>query len=907
MKTFLEEVAVKIIDSHPNLSGIKIILPTKRSIGFLKEVIKRHIKQPVFSPEIVGMGVFIQELSGLETESKINVIHDLYTTYKKVSDPTSPIDVDEFMSWAFQLLQDFNEIDAYLTDPEKIFNEISALEAMSSWGQDDTKHTKNHFYKHLFTYYTELRNTLLSKGKAYAGMQYREAVNNLSLYLETHEVHHYFIGLNAFNAAEKQIVETLLYEKKATVWWDLDPYFYEESQHPASHFIRQYASKWKPHLQPPQFEKNFEKPKTIHLISTSKDVAQAAYAVQIAKKYAEQNSATAVVLGQESMLIPALSSINSATDAWNVTMGYPLASTEVSLFFNLLFEVHENRTPQGFSFFKVAALLQCCRFYKVLEEQEIPVRKFLKQWATNNTSYLNEELFEMGGTTASSEWADLLFQPFEKAATFLARLTKISDLAHGFYSRFKDLDSKLWVRSFLKLQSVFEKLQPLCENDAMPLQLEQLHFFVRELLSRERIDFKGTPFSEIQIMGLLETRALDFENVIITNLNEGILPNGKSFGSFIPFEVRKNNELPTFLDADKLFAYPFFRLLQRAKNIYLLYNETTEGLSSGAKSRFIHLLEHFNLNQHTIVHEQLESVYEQVTKNPKTATKTDEVVARLKEVATEGISPSSLVQYIRNPYDFYEQRLLGIKERPSLEKSLRATDKGTLIHQVLETLYTPYLNIRMEAHFYNEMISKLDDTMHELYAKVAGGSSPFGNDYMTVEISKEIIRSFLRQEQEVAASNNLTVIALETSLETEVVLPQQKITVRLRGTADRIDVLNGTHRLIDYKTGSVEPNSLWIKDWELLRQEPKRGPCFQVLLYAMMFHTNFKEAAHLQAGIISFRNFDTSFMPIMIPTDQKKKMPLNIDAESCEKFQGELITLLEEIFGPTPFVSEESG
>ena len=235
------------------------------------------------------------------------------------------------------------------------------------------------------------------------------------------------------------------------------------------------------------------------------------------------------------------------------------------------------------------------------------------------------------------------------------------------------------------------------------------------LIQQETFDFKGDPLNGIQIMGVLETRLLDFDNVIITNLNEGILPNGKTPFSWIPFDVRKKFEMNTFIEQDHLYAYHFYRLLQRAKKVFLLYNASAEGLFSGERSRFLVQLEYFKEPQHQLKFKQAQLPFPELEDKPKTAYKTQAVLDHLEEIRRSGFSPSSLTQYIRNPLSFYEQRMLKIQPVHEISNQLSAMDKGTIMHKVLEILYQPYLSQDMKISNYDKMLELLSNTLDSVF------------------------------------------------------------------------------------------------------------------------------------------------------------------------------------------------
>jgi len=396
-------------------------------------------------------------------------------------------------------------------------------------------------------------------------------------------------------------------------------------------------------------------------------------------------------------------------------------------------------------------------------------------------------------------------------------------------------------------------------------------------------------------MGVLETRVLDFDHVIITHVNEGILPFGKTPFSWIPFDVRKKFGLNTFVEQDHLYAYHFFRLLQRAKKISLFYNDASEGLFSGEKSRFLIQLEFFKLPNHEIKFKQLDFQLQAQSLTPKQAVKSAAVMDRLVAVGTQGFSPSSLLQYLRDPYQFYEQRLLGIRPEDEFESDINAADKGTIIHKILEFLYEPFLDKVMEPKHYDEMLKILPDKLNLIFKEKYPHEALYtGKNYLILEVTCRILKQFIEREKSfVENGNELTIKGLEKKFHLPVFVPVINKEVYLKGTVDRIDNLNGISRIVDYKTGNVNAADLSFVNWEELVTNPKKGPLFQVMLYAYAL----KDKTPVNSGIIPLKNFDNQFLSVR---NQEKggKGALSIDSEVLKMFEKQLFKLFAEIYDP---------
>ena len=911
-KSFLDEVAEQIIASKYSLDSIKIIVPSNRSIRFLNEAFKKVIDQPTFAPTMVNIETFVQELSGLNRISSIALLFEFYNCYQSTTPEKLTETFDQYLSWGSALLQEFNDIDAYLAPQNDLFDHLIALKKIEQWGEE-TPLIKDYisFSKRLPVYYNTIYQQLLENRKGYAGMQFREAVNNLAFYLDANKSHHFFVGFNALNTAEGRIIQELIANGQGTIIWDLDAHFFEDPFHVSGHFIRNYFKEWTSLKQQPkpQFPNNFNTAKQIEIISVAKNITQAKAAAQIVKEIheTEEQTTTAVVLGQESLLIPVISGIASFSDDWNVTMGYPLQQTTVASFFNLWMELHQYTNQDKLDFFKVELLLESCASSQLFKKAETTLLTKLAQLKKQNRVLVPHDTLTQ--IDADQGVGHLLFDPFSTVDDFLNRFLEICDLGYDFYQQQQDQHTKLLASYFMRFKPIFRQLQLLQERFDFLKGLSELKVLLMTLLQKETIDFTGEPLKGIQVMGLLETRLLDFDNVIITNVNEGVLPAGKGTTSFIPNAVKMKFGLPTFLEQDTIFSYHFFRVLQRAKNIFLLYNSTSDGLFSGEKSRFLYQLEYFQSSKHQLSFKQVTTHFPSAVTTNETVEKTASILNALKVVAKEGFSPSSLSQYIRNPYLFYEQRVLGIKEPETLESTINAMDKGTMIHNVLESLYKPYLNQELTLKDYEQMLNSYSTLLSQEYKRVYHGNEErSGANYIVFELAKALIKNFLTTEKElIAKGNRLKILALEEKFTVPIAHPEFNFPIHLKGMVDRIDQWNDTIRIVDYKTGTVKPADLSLSEWEELRTQPKKSPLFQVLLYAYVFKDRFSDSSNFQAGVISFRNFDNKFLPFSLKQGKSKMVTVPLETPHFTALEKQLFSLLSEIFDRnSPFINSLS-
>ena len=436
-----------------------------------------------------------------------------------------------------------------------------------------------------------------------------------------------------------------------------------------------------------------------------------------------------------------------------------------------------------------------------------------------------------------------------------------------------------------------------------------LGIIYKELLSSETLDFQGEPLQGLQIMGMLESRVLDFETVIISSVNEGILPSGKSNNSFIPFDVKWENKLPTYKEKDAVYTYHFYRLLQRAKNIYILYNTEADVLTGGEKSRFITQLQLEGVHQ---INHQIIAPQVPVIKPPLNEIyKTTELLNQIIEVAKQGFSPSSLTNYIRNPIDFYYQKILKIKEHDDAEETVAANTLGTVVHNTLEDFYEPFVGTFLTVENIKSLKPKIDERVsYHFKNEYKEGDITKGKNLIIFEIAKRYVSNFLDLEiEDLKAGNQIKIIAIEAKNDVLFDIPELKFPVNLTGKVDRVDEYNGVTRIIDYKTGHVKQSSVEIVNWEDITTDyDKFSKSFQVLTYALMMHQSNQIKLPIEAGIISFKNLNNGFLKFAKKdkAGPYAKKDVLITEETLNEFGNELKQLILEICNINiPFTEKE--
>jgi hypothetical protein len=410
---------------------------------------------------------------------------------------------------------------------------------------------------------------------------------------------------------------------------------------------------------------------------------------------------------------------------------------------------------------------------------------------------------------------------------------------------------------------VINKLISYYQSHSVDSNPETLYALYKQVIDLAEVSFEGEPLEGLQIMGVLESRVLDFETVIITSVNEGKFPSGKSGNSFIPYDVKREYGLPTYKEKDAIYTYHFYHLLQRAKNIYLIYNSDSEGLDAGERSRFITQLQVENRDNHTLSFEMYHPEVPQTAYEPIVIPKDAAVLQQLQDIATHKyFSPSALTNYIRNPIQFYFQRLLRVFEAEEVEENIAVNTLGTIIHAVLEDLYKPFIGQVLTEAAIMQCFALIDEKVLEKFKDVyKEGEIKKGRNLLAFEVAKRNVYNFLKLELDALQQGDVVqIIALEQPFERELIHPKLPFPIKIGGNVDRIELRNHRIRIIDYKTGKVDANAVMLSKWEGLTEDIKNDKIIQVLAYAFLYEQQAK-GQPVEVGIISFKNLKAGFLP----------------------------------------------
>ena len=913
MQSFIEFVVEKALRQYDNIATQCIfILPSKRASLFLKKAISKAEGKTTLSPEIYSIEEFIENISGLVTANSTSQIFELFAAYQKIGDYEKE-SFDSFLKWGQTLLQDFNEIDRHLVDASQLYQNIAAIQEVNHWSltPDKTEMIENylHFWKHLESIYEEFNSNLKNKGLGHQGLIYKSAVQNLDSYIQKEKKSHLFIGFNALNTAEIQIIQTILKESNSSIYWDIDSYFLEDQIHDASHFIRKYQATWYILKNKPLqgISTNYLSEKNINIIGVPKNISQVNYVgnliADINTKSPEHLKNAALILGNENLLNPLINAIPKNISTVNITMGQKLETTTMASFFLNLIDFHESKTQKGWFHKNFLQLLTHSYTSLLLESIDLSTDSIVKIIKTNNWSYIGSEQINTLIPSKQQKTLSLLAEvksPIDLISLFLALIQQFRTIP----TVSKD---GLLMEQLYKFFTIFNQLKDLCTNYSFITNLKSLKHLYSQLITVETLDYQGDPVDGIQIMGMLESRLLDFETVILTSVNEGILPSGKSNNSFIPFDLKTKHGLPTYKEKDAVYTYHFYRLLQRAKNIYLIYNTEPDVLEGGERSRLITQL--LTDENRTDITESIAAPKIHLrNEGKKTIVKTNSLSQLIKRKASKGFSPSSLSNYIRNPISFYKQNLLNIDEVEEVEETLAANTFGIIVHDSLEELYTPFIGKNLTVAFLEDAKKQTAFVVKKNFDKsFKEGNLSTGKNFLSYHVILKYIHNFLDAELVEIKNHQIQIVGLEKELKVSLSIAGLDFPIVLKGKLDRIDIYDGITRIIDYKTGKVEKRNVEILDWSVITEDYQFSKAFQLLCYAFMFSKSItQEQKTIQAGIISMKNFTDG--TLLFAKKESARGPKNhlIDKDILIDFEQMLYQLISEICNSEiPFIEKE--
>ncbi|MCG0154412.1 PD-(D/E)XK nuclease family protein [Phocaeicola vulgatus] len=935
MESFLKLVAADLYKhTKGNLAHTAVVFPNKRAGLFFNEYLAQESDSPIWSPAYVSISELFRSLSPWEVGDPVKLVCELYKIFRRETQSTETL--DDFYFWGEMLISDFDDADKNKVDTDKLFSNLQDLRNIMddyTFIDDEQEEAIRQFFQNfsierrtalkerfislwdvLGNIYKGFRESLASQNIAYEGMMYRHVIEHLDVDKLPYEKY-VFVGFNVLNKVEHTLFTQLKDAGKAVFYWDYDEFYMKENRqavtHEAGEFIRRNLRDFPSPLSGELF-KNLSKPKEVHYIASSTENAQARYLPQwIRNNLTTPEKETAVVLCNEALLQPVLHSLPAEVKHVNITMGFPLSQTPVYSFLIALLELHThgfNFKSGRYTFQSVVTLLKHPYTRQLTGQAELLEKELTR----------NNRFYPLPGELGKDEFLTRLFTPLSGNLNLCIRLSETLQQVAGIYqantSGTEDTDAfnQLYRESLFKAYTTINRFRTLIEEDELTVQSETFRRLLVKVLSATNIPFHGEPAMGMQVMGVLETRNLDFRHLVLLSVNEGQLPKSGGDSSFIPYNLRKAFGMTTIEHKIAVYAYYFYRLLQRAERITLMYNTSSDGLNRGEWSRF--MLQFLIEWPHPITRQFLEAGQSPQGTSPITVEKTPDVMRRMQSLfdvranPKAKFSPSALNYYLDCPLKFYYRYVAGLSAPDEVSAEIDSATFGSIFHYAAEHIYkdlTTHGKVinkeALETLLRNEVKLQdyVDTAFKKLFFNVPQNEKPEYNGIQL--INSAVIARYLKQ----LLQNDLryapfTFIASEMEVDEpiDIQTPKGVIKSRIGGIIDRMDSKDGTLRIVDYKTGGdadTPPHveSLFIPD------KKRSNYVFQTFLYAAIMCRKQPTMKIAPALLYIHRAATETYSPVIQMGEPRKPKEAVEDFSKYEKeYRERLQGLLEEIFNP---------
>lgn len=933
METFLKQVAHDLYNkTEGNFTKVAIVFPNKRASLFFNEYLAQESDRPIWSPTYVSISELFRQSSDLSIADPIKLVCDLYKVFQKATGSKETL--DDFYFWGEMLIADFDDADKNMADTHALFSNLKDLnELMDNYDflEEGQKEALSQFFHNfsinqvtelkqrfismwnvLGDIYTEYKALLESQSIAYEGMLYRQVIEQLDV--EALPYNKYiFVGFNVLNKVEHTLFKKLNEAGKAMFYWDYDTFYLNKTPHEAGEFIRRNLRDFPSEL-PASFFDNLNQPKEVTFIESPTENGQVRYLPQwIRKNLTSQEKETAVVLCNEALLQPVLHALPDNVKHINITMGFPLSQTPAYSFVNALMELHTsgyNPNNGRYLFAEVISVLK-----HPYTRQLSPEAEKLEQTLTRDNRF-----YPLPSELKQDNVLELLFTPRRNNLDLCSMLSEALKEVAVIYQQqaasHSDAFDQLYRESLFKTYTLVNRFHTLIESKELNVQAGTFQRLLTRVMSSSSIPFHGEPAIGMQVMGVLETRNLDFRHLIMLSVNEGQLPKAGGDSSFIPYNLRKAFGMTTIDHKIAVYAYYFYRLMQRAEKVTLVYNTATDGINRGELSRF--MLQFLIEWGYPVLRKQLEAAQSPQDSTPIIIEKTPDIMERMKSVfdirnnPKALISPSALNCYLDCPLKFYYKYVALLSAPDEVTADIDSAKFGSIFHYAAEHIYKD-----LTAH--GKLISKenletllkdevrlqtyVDNGFKELFFNLPPNEQPEYNGIQLINsaVIVKYIQQLLRNDLRYAP---FTFVGSEQRIfeNIEICTSTGDIQSRIGGIIDRIDSKGESLRIVDYKTGGdadtpANVQSLFIPD------KKRSNYVFQTFLYASIVCKKLREKndSRLVAPALLYihRAASENYSPVIqMGEPRKPKEPVDNFAQHEGDFRENLKTLLEDIFNP---------
>ena len=945
MKPFLYQVASLFYEKwEAEVSRLAFVFPNRRTGLFFQKYLSEVADTPLFSPTILTINDLFIQLSGKQSADRISMLFILYDIYIRQSGSTETF--DEFLYWGEMLLNDFDDIDKYMANARMLFSNVTDLREIendfdflsdeqiaairSFWSsfypRGDTPNQQQFLavWQVLYDLYEEFRATLAAEGKGYEGMIFREVVESMergeSPDLPYEQI--VFVGLNALSVSEERFLAQLQKREIADFYWDYVSDKVTDPDNKASYFVSRNLKSFPSSMKlPPE-----EKVKTeIEVIGIPSGIGQAKHVYTLlsdwckeAEMSSEEALRTAVILPDEHLLIPVLNAIPEQIRRINVTMGYPLAGTPVASLIEYILALQKNvRYIDRNPLFYFRDVLPVLNHRYILSTSPEIISSLVKEITENNKIYISHTELE------KTPLLEILFTPVTGVEAFSDYLIKVLEELNKVMSALSDEEEEDAPQRTNDLEQEFifhyfttvNRMKEVMKDARIEMKIDTFFRLLKRVTDTITIPFHGEPLSGLQIMGVLETRALDFDRLIILSMNEGIFPQRKAANSFIPYNLRRGFGLPTYEHQDSVWAYHFYRLIERASHVSLLYDTRSNGLQTGEVSRFVHQL-HYHYE--VPMRDKLVVYNVSSSKTPPLAVpKREDIMRRLdayRKGGSKAISASAINTYLDCPLKFYFSVVEGIREEEEVSETIESDVFGSILHKVMEELYKPFQGkmvtvdllkaIRKDTALLTGAIAR---AFASEFFKTEVVRSLTGQNYLIGEMIRKYVEKILERDGKLTP---FVYIASERKIHGLISLSDHS-EIRLKGFIDRVDEVLDAIRIIDYKSGSGTTTFSSIESLFNKEEKDRAKAVMQVFMYCWMYaHFTENKGKTIQPGIYYVRSlFSDPFDPSVYHRIERGKSEKVEDFSGyAQAFEEGLRGCLDEIFNPEiPFTQTPTG
>lgn len=944
MNGFLKLVATHLYERYnENIGTLTLVFPNRRGGVFFTNYLNSLVIRPLISPEIMTINELFSNLSPLHVPDRLSLIFRLYKVYRELTKTTELF--DDFYYWGEMLVHDFDQVDKYLVNSRDLFTNVTELKEIDDrfssmldeerdrlgdfWktlsNQDKTPNQQEfiRLWEDLHGVYLKFKETLITEGLAYEGMLYREVVNqdlknNPSLFAEKQFA---FVGFNALNKCEEELFDFLRDNGKAIFYWDYDNYYLEDLTQEAGYFLRKNILRY-PHIgYVPECEDLKLIPKLMKIVNIASQVGQAQVAAgELIRQFSGELNfdETAIVLCDEELLLPVINALPGNIEKVNVTMGFPLKMTPVFSLISQLTDLQKNVrvSPDG-TFFYNKDVMRVLSHQLIVDFEPVIGKMLIDNILENNVIYLFDK--ELRKTV----FLDQLFsapQNIIGLSDYFLEILKVIFLhwqkksgdqeeEDDLKNEANDENGAIYREYLYQSYLAVNKLKDVLVNDGVKV-FESDNFvsrdaffrFLMQYLSGISIPFEGEPLEGLQIMGILETRTLDFKNLILLSMNDGTMPKISSNGSFIPYNLRRVFGLPTIEEQNAMYAYYFYRLLQRAEDVTFVYDSGAGGMNTGEKSRYLYqlLLESpFKITETNIVFG-----VENIAVKPISIIKDERVMAPLSGYLNgqKPLSPSAIDKYLNCPLQFYFRYSARLNEPEEISEEVDPIIFGLLFHDVMEKLYQPFIGKVIESFDIKAIIENLgsvDETILNSFRKVYfKGIKPedevklAGRNWLIYEVVRKYVVQVLKVD---LVRCPFEIDGLEEKVKTTFLINDSGKSVLIGGTIDRIDRINGALHILDYKTGSVKLSYNLLSSLFDREDKMRNKAAFQTLVYSYILYRNQSGLTAIYPGIYALRSIFEEDFDASLRSKEIGNQPVEFLAIASQ-FELLFRELLEEIF-----------